>query len=188
MNNKFIIIEGPDNVGKSTLIRGLQHFYNKNTFQCLHFSNVKHDSVEDGIEYSKNLYTQMFESMSNLAKYNNAGMICDRAHLGEMVYGPIYRGYSGEYVLDIERKYTNYGPIWSNLFLITLYDEPENLIARDDGLSFSTDLDKKQAEINNFKNAHDKSLIVNKLLLNIKDNNAEQALSKAIEFIGKKDD
>ena len=35
----------------------------------------------------------------------NANIICNRAHLGECVYAPIYRGYWGEYVFDIENKF-----------------------------------------------------------------------------------
>ena len=58
--------------------------------------------------------------------------------------------YTGEYVLDIEKNFSTYAAIWDNLYLITLVDEPQNLIDRDDGLSFSIDLDKKTTEIDNF--------------------------------------
>lgn len=181
--NLFVIIEGPDNVGKTTLIQNLKNHYNNYTLHSVHYSNVRQNSPEKVIEYSTKLYTEMFQSMFEMSKYDKAGMIFDRSHLGEMVYGPIYRDYTGEYVIDIERKFTHVHPIWDNLFLITLYDEPENLIMRDDGLSFSTDLIKKQNEINNFKNAHTNSLIKHKLLVNIKYNNAEQAADLAIKFI-----
>lgn len=150
MKNKFIIIEGPDNVGKTTLINGIKNYFNDYTFHTIHYSNVKQESTEKVIEYSKKMYKEMFSYMLNSIKFNKSGIICDRSHIGEMVYGPIYRNYTGEYVIDIEKEFSNIKSIWDNLFLITLYDEPENLIARDDGLSFSTNLEKKQNEINNF--------------------------------------
>lgn len=183
MRNLFIIIEGPDNVGKTTLIQNLKNHFNQYTFQTLHFSAVKHSSIEEGIAYSTKQYTEMFELMQHFIKYDKSGIICDRSHLGEMVYGPIYRNYTGEYVLDIEKKYHHIHDLWNNIVLITLYDEPENLIAREDGLSFSADIDKKTTEINNFKHAHDMSTIKNKLLLNIAHHDEQAAKFAVINYI-----
>lgn len=183
-NNLFVIIEGPDNVGKSTLIQGLKNHFNDYTLHSLHYSNVKQDNADDVVKYSTLLYSEMFEMMCNFSNsFQRSGIICDRAHLGEMVYGPIYRNYTGEYVLEIENSYKNHSPIWNDLFLITLIDEPENLIARDDGLSFTVDTVKKENEINSFINAHNKSNITNKLLLNIDSHDQHQALNAVVEFI-----
>lgn len=151
----------------------------------LHFGNVRHDSVEEGLAYSEKQYTEMFKLMVNHLNYENAGIICDRAHLGEMVYGPIYRGYTGEYVLDIEKRFSKYNELWDNLFLIVLTDHPENLIKREDGHSFSIDLDKKQNEINNFINAYEKSTIKNKLHLNVHDYDIEHLANTVIDYIEK---
>jgi thymidylate kinase len=181
--NLFIIIEGPDNVGKSTLIQNLKNKFNNFTLHALHYSNVKQESPAKTIEYSTKMYTEMFQNMFECSKYDKSGMIFDRSHLGEMVYGPIYRGYTGEYVLDVERKFKHIHPIWDNLYLITLIDQPDNLIMRDDGLSFSTDKEKKKTEINNFINAHDKSLIKNKLLINIVHSDAEKVSERVTHFI-----
>ncbi len=181
--NLFIIVEGPDNVGKSTLIQNLKNKFNNFTFHNLHYSNVKQESPSKTIEYSTKMYTEMFQLMFECSKYENTGMILDRSHLGEMVYGPIYRGYTGEYVVDIERKFKHIHPIWDNLYLITLIDQPENLIKRDDGLSFSIDLEKKQTEINNFINAHDKSLIKHKLMINILHSDATKVAERVKHFI-----
>jgi len=186
MQNLFVIIEGPDNVGKSTLIQNLKNSLNDMVFHVLHCSNVKQKNQDAIIKYNKNLYFQMLDLMFHMSTKPSTGMICDRSHLGEMVYGPIYRGYSGDYVLDIENSFRHIGPVFDNLFLVTLIDEPENLITREDGLSFSTDLQKKQREIDLFKNAHEKSGIKYKLLLNIKDHNEEQALHAVLKFIKEK--
>jgi len=189
MRNLFILIEGPDNCGKTTLINNLKNHYSDYTLHALHYSNVKQPTPEKTIEFSTKLYTQMFSIMQNLSTKYKTGVICDRSHLGEMVYGPIYRGYTGDYVLDIEKKNKINISFWDSLFLITLRDSAERLIERDDGLSFSTDLDKKNTEINNFINAHNQSLIKHKLLLDIETHDAEQALDAAVKFIeGKRND
>lgn len=166
-----IIIEGPDNVGKSTLISNLKNHYNTITLHNLHYSNVKGSNIE----YCKKLYFEMFSLLTS-----DKSFICDRSHLGEMVYGPLYRDYSGEFVLDIEKQFDT-----SEITLITLIDDAESLIERDDGLSFSTDIDIKRRELSNFINAHVKSNIKNKLLVNIKDFNEELLKNHIIKFINK---
>ena len=183
MRNMFIVVEGPDNVGKTTLIKNLKDHFNDITFHTLHYTNVKHPSSEELIKYSAKLYEEMFGLMSFVSTKEKSGVICDRSHLGELIYGPIYRGYTGAYVLDIERTFKHIRPVWDNLVLITLYDEPENLISREDGLSFSTDLEKKKTEIENFKAAHEKSLIQHKMLLNIKDRSAQQVTQAVVGFL-----
>lgn len=183
MKNLIIVVEGPDNVGKSTLINNLRNTFNNIAFQIVHYSSAPVSGVNNTIDYNTRMYRSMFDMMKAVSKEEYTGIICDRSHLGEMVYGPIYRGYSGEYVLDIEKKYMDIPSIWDNLFLITLYDEPENVISRDDGLSFSTDIRIKREEIKNFINAHDKSNIKNKLLLNIKNHDADAVLNEVLTFI-----
>lgn len=183
MRNLFILVEGPDNVGKTTLINNIKNHFNDYTFQSLHFSNVKHNSIEEGIEYSTKQYTEMFEMMLFLSKFDKAAVICDRSHLGEMVYGPIYRNYTGTYVLDIEKRFHNMLTFWDSLVLITLVDKPERLIARDDGLSFSIDIDKKNTEIANFKRAHIASNIKHKYLVDIELFDAESVKKVTVDFI-----
>lgn len=181
--NIFLIVEGPDNVGKTTLINNIKNHYNDYTLHTIHYSNVKQSSTEDTIRYTEKLHSEMFRMMLNAVPNDKSGLIFDRSHLGEMVYGPIYRGYTGEYVIDIERKFKHILSIWDNLLLITLVDTPERLIERDDGLSFSTDINKKIKEIKNFKNAHDKSMIKHKLLIDIKDHDAEAVKNVVINKI-----
>lgn len=181
--NMFIIIEGPDNVGKTTLINKLTNHFNYMTFQCLHYGMVKHPTLEQHVAYNKKQYTELFKMMQHHTTLDNAGIICDRAHLGEMVYGPIYRGYTGEYVLDIEKEFINYKPIWDNLFLITLTDKAERLIEREDGESFSIDLDKKLTELANFRHAHESSNIVHKYTVDIETFDADAVGQIVIDYI-----
>jgi len=110
--------------------------------------------------------------------------IYDRSHLGESVYSPIYRNYSGDYVFDIEKESKDFGcKTINSCALIVFVDEPENLIKRDDGLSFSVDLDKKQDEINRFIEAFNKSNIKKKILINIKDRSIEEVHEIIVKFL-----
>jgi len=168
-----VLIEGLDNVGKDTQINAIiKHF--KKTFLHLHYYGcpIKNDK-EANIQWTTELYTEMFDILK--CKDN---VICNRSHIGEMVYAELYRGYSGDFVLDIEAKYPH-----NDLMLITFVDEAENLIERDDGLSFTTDIDKKRKEIDLFVKAHNKSNIGYKLLININNMSIEEVTNKVIEFI-----
>lgn len=158
-----IIVEGPDNSSKSTQIKKIKDYFSEvYAFHTLHYSNVKSKNPK---MYSKVLYNDLFD-MFEFGYKNCIHFICDRAHLGEMVYGPIYRKYNGEFVLQIEEKYKE-KKFWDDVYLIMLIDTPENLISREDGLSFSVDPDTKQKEVDAFKEAFNNSHIKNKLLINI---------------------
>lgn len=104
--------------------------------------------------------------------------IVDRSHIGEMVYSPLYRNYSGDYVLDIEKQYNT-----DNFYLIVLTDRAKNLISRDDGLSHSTDIDKKNEELELFREAFQKSNIKNKYMMNIEGHNENEVLNKVLDYI-----
>ena len=171
-----IIIDGPDNVGKTTQIRNIKNYFNNLPFHTIHYSNIVQKSIEDTINYSKKLYKELFELLNS--KYN---FICDRCHLDELVYGNIYRGYSGDYVIELEKE-CNLDKL-ENLFLIILIDTPENLIKRDDGKSFSIDLDKKKKEIELFKEAFKKSTIKNKILIDINGKNENEVFDEIINFL-----
>ena len=163
--SKIIILEGPDRCGKSTQIKMLMKNLINEPTHVIHYSSIPGLSKEECINFSKILYDDMFQ-LSYDAHSHNRNLIFDRAHLGEYVYGPIYRGYSGDYIFDIEEKWKK-NSFWDSLYLFVFIDKPENLISREDGLSFSVELEKKKQEINNFKEAFDKSKIKKKFLLNI---------------------
>jgi hypothetical protein len=88
----------------------------------------------------------------------------DRSHIGEFVYGHIYRKYDPSYIFAIEDKF-NMLNMWQQTYLITLLDQPEAVVKRDDGKSFSTEIKKKQQEIDRFIEATDRSSIPNKITI-----------------------
>ena len=166
MKVKVVIFEGPDRVGKSTQVKLLfEEFCGRDELvHQLHYSGVKLPK-DDCIRYSKNLYSSMF----NIVHKNRffANFILDRSHLGEYVYGNLYRGYEANWVFDLEADMRDRDPKWfdASFYLITMVLDPKKLVAREDGESFSTDLEKKETEILRFKEAHTRSNVSHKLLL-----------------------
>lgn len=155
---KKIIVEGPDNCGKSTQISNIVEYFNNTPFIKANFSNIKSlKTTEEVQQYSKKLYSYMFEI--------DVPIVCDRGHFGEYVYGKIYRGYEGDYIFDLEQMYNLNEN--EETILILFIDSAENLISRDDGLSFSTNIDIKKLEIKRFKEAFNKSCIKHKALINV---------------------
>jgi len=162
--SKYIICEGPDNVGKDTQINLIMKHYSNLSFQKLHYSALPFKGLEQIIKYSNRLYSDMFRMMSFLKK-KNINLIFNRSHLGETVYAPLYRGYSGDYVFAIEDKYVE--SLRENLYLITFVNDPNIILSRDDGKSFYENSEGVAAEVDGFLRAHRKSKIKNKLQINI---------------------
>ena len=150
--SKFIIIEGTDNTGKDTQQNLIIEKINNLIFHKLHYSSLPFkDNKEKHISYSQKMYDDMFKLMV-LSKDKDINFIFNRSHLGESVYSPLYREYSGDYVFDIEKKYTN--QLRKELYLITLSNDPHTILKRDDGLSFYGNEEEIKAEIDGFNRAH----------------------------------
>ena len=105
-------------------------------------------------------------------------LILDRSHLGETVYSPIYRNYSGDYVYELE----NIVECPKKVFVITLIDKTENLISREDGHSFSTNIDQKNKEIDAFKKANSNTKF-NSLLIDIDGLSPDRVFEKISNFV-----
>jgi thymidylate kinase len=179
--SKFIIIEGNDNTGKDTQQNLIIEKLNNLIFHKVHYSSLpfKND-VDKHTSYSKQMYTDMFRMM-NECKDKDINIIFNRSHLGESVYSPLYRGYSGDYVFDIEKEYVN--KLRENLYLITLTNDPQIIMSRDDGKSFYGNEEEVKAEVDGFNRAHRLSKIKNKLLINIGTMSAEDVSKIIIDFL-----
>jgi thymidylate kinase len=185
--SKFIIIEGTDNVGKDTQQDLIIKNMSNHVFHKLHYSSLPFkDDKDKHAAYSKDLYETMFQLMikskSTETKDDlDINIIFNRSHLGETIYSPLYRGYSGDYVFDIEKKYTK--ALREELYLITLVNDPHTILKRDDGKSFYGNEEEVKAEVDGFKRAHRKSTIKNKLLVNVGTMSAIEVSNILIEFL-----
>lgn len=175
-----IIYEGIDNIGKSTQIELMKTFLTNSTNKSthvLHYSYFKGLNNCDHYKYSVRLYDDMLNAVD---KINDINIIFDRSHIGEVVYSPMYRNYSGEYVYELENKYD-----LSNLYLVTLItSDIESIINRDDNNSLSKNsIDLIRDEINNFVKATNKSNIKNKLILDVSNLSINNIFEKIKDFI-----
>ena len=175
----IVLIEGLDRCGKDTQISNLKSHFKNIQFHEMHYSAIKGLTPEECISYSKKLYNEMFE-LCAYGLETNKSFIFNRAHLGEMVYGKIYRNYEGDYIYDIEKDFKN---ILDKIYLILLVDEANNCIERDDGLSFSIDKVKKEYEKDRFELAYEKSNIKNKILININKKDPEGVFNDIKNFL-----
>jgi len=177
----IIIFESPDNLGKDTQIKLLQKFLIDKPTHIFHYSNISGISNKDCKKYSKKLYTDTFKIIKKL--YKNRHLIFNRFLIGEYVYSPIYRNYNGDYIFNIEKKYCN-EKFWDDIYLISFTDSIENIINREDGKSFSIDPLIKQQEISLFKEAIEKSIIKNKIIIDINGKSIEQVHQEIYKFLG----
>jgi len=186
--SKFIIIEGTDNVGKDTQQDLIIKNMSDHVFHKLHYSSLPFkDDKDKHATYSKKLYETMFLLMmkTKLATFESdldINLIFNRSHLGETVYSPLYRGYSGDYVFDIEKKFTK--ALRKDLYLITLVNDPHTILKRDDGKSFYGNEEEVKAEVEGFTRAHRKSTIKNKLLVNVGTMSAIEVSNILVDFLG----
>lgn len=177
----LIILEGPDRVGKTTqtnLIK--ERMKDHGVFHVVHYSSLPFNDTKIHINYSRKLYKDMFNMMYVLNK-DGHNVIFDRSHLGESVYAPLYRGYNGDFIFDIEEelKYK----ISDDVYLITLVNDPKLVMSRDDGFSFYTNEQEVQNEVDGFIRAHRKSIIKNKLLINVGDMGPTEVSDHIFEFL-----
>lgn len=76
----LIVVEGEDGSGKSTLVNELAHLSLDNGARVKHRGPLKQHPL---IEYVHDLLTYSPDRDT---------IICDRWHVGELIYGPLYRG------------------------------------------------------------------------------------------------
>lgn len=102
------------------------------------------------------------ETMQKFTQLSTAGwdIIMDRAHIGEYVYGHMYRN---NLAADDYMYYCEDFVDMNNTYLLLLTDEPTKVMSREDGLSMSMSIDKITTEKQRFVEGFNKSKITNKM-------------------------
>jgi hypothetical protein len=91
-------------------------------------------------------------------------VVWNRSHIGEFVYGNLYRNTDPEsWVIDLE--YTFHYHERDDIYLLLLTTSPEFSASKDDGKSFASTATSRMVEIDNFRHAFKKSTIKKKLEL-----------------------
>jgi len=171
---KLIILEGGDNLGKSTLIEGICRHFNYDNVIIRHFGKPpKNLSPQDSLNFQFNAFDNEYRLVEAISKHKSSYyediVIWNRAHLGEYVYAQMFRGADPK---DIKSKLLDWEEfmLLSNefdIYLITLTADPEFFFNNEDGNSFSKSLEEKTTELNLFKQAHYFSLIPNKVMIKV---------------------
>jgi thymidylate kinase len=169
MINKFLI-EGLDRLGKSSLIDGIRNALGY--FEVIHYQKPQKLSCYNGdpLIYQENGFRTMFSLLRS-----SAPIICDRAHLGEYVYAPMYRKYSGDYVFNLEVEY-GFAAISSVRLILLTEDFSVSNHFVDDGESF--DISKRAQEQELFIEAFNKSNIKDKRIISVTDRTTGKFRSK----------
>ena len=171
-------IEGLDRLGKSTLIEGIRN--KLGYYEVIHFSKPQrleaykrasdHQLSFAGVPMeSQQVYQYQRAGFLNsmLMAKSGARIIFDRWHIGEAVYAPMYRGYSGDYVFQQEADSGLADT--DNARLILLWEDFE--VAKhfvDDGQSLGA-IENRQEEQERFKAAFAKSNIRDKRMICVTD-------------------
>jgi thymidylate kinase len=195
--NKLIIIESGDRLGKGTLIKGLCEYFDYKNITVRHCDKPPKDlTPKESFDFQFKCFEQEFKLIDYLSHinkkftYHDNIIIYDRFYLGEFVYGQMFRNNDPNQIknkiLALEHYYLKHN-LWLDVYLITLTADPQFFLEREDGNSFSKNLEEKTKELELFKKAHEFSMIKNKLLINV-DKNKEfrgklQILDEVINFI-----
>jgi thymidylate kinase len=172
----IVCIEGVDRCGKSTVC---SHLQNEHGFGYMHFSKPEGSNNLERAHFQKGTFDRMFKFVEALEK-QEANIVLDRAHLGELVYGPMYRGDSGvdlSYIHELERLYGG-----SMILILMVHQNLDVIRDRDDGLGF--DISKLEKEQELFVSAFIDSQISTKTILDVTDLDIPQVLAKLEALLG----
>ena len=180
----IIIVEGMDRAGKDTLINNLRSVIKTPRITVLH--EGKPPKGVDQQEWSENHYLHFMAALVDHAD-SGSTVICNRSHLGETVYGPMFRGINADHIWELEKQFVNDingDYCFSDVFLIVLVDDPKNLAARADGNSNEETIEQIVLVKTKFEEAFDKSAIPSKRLINIAGMTTDQVFVSVRNFIG----
>jgi hypothetical protein len=168
---KLIIIEGTDRTGKDTLVNRViqdhRHVVKR------HWGFPKVETNGEKTAYQKRSFREefVFYDLLYVNTPSDMIMIWNRAHIGEFVYGTIYRDSQPEtWVWDLEKEF--FMDEIDEVYLVLLYADPEFVAQKDDGKSYSAKIEDKTREISAFLNAFENSGIKNKLKIKVNEGNS----------------
>lgn len=152
----IVMVDGPDRLGKSSLCQELCHELD---YMSMHFSRPEGKTSSERAYYQMGTFDRMFRFVGAIGdQMSGSRIVFDRSHLGEMVYGPLYRGDSGvdpSYVYDMETMYTHGRAPYYTLLVLLKTTDFETIRSRDDGLSF--DISRLEEETELFSEAFERS-------------------------------
>lgn len=154
---KVIIIEGPDNTGKNTLI---QNILDNNKIVKLIHCDKPEDEVDPFEEQCRLFYTHAYyaaqDFKNNQIPYSGINVIVfNRFYQGEYVYGQMYRNGNPDKIKQMVKICEDYlinNIGYDNIYYVQLLSTSSKLLKKnDDGKSLSgADVEKMNKEIELF--------------------------------------
>lgn len=168
---KTIIFEAQDRCGKDSYIKALTS--NLQNYTVRHWSFPQGTTDFARTVWQKRTFQEEFSHWSTLRhQFSNSNHILfwNRSHLGEFVYGTLYRDSNPEsWVPQLE---TLYGFAQdSEIYLIQLVADAGFLSLHDDGNSYAENPEQRALEAELFHKAIQQSTIQNKLTIKINNGN-----------------
>ncbi len=176
---KHIFVEGPDNVGKTLLIKKLCEHFAYNNVSVRHFGKPpKGMSSVETLDFQFEVFSKEMlfaDYIRNIMdkddkKYHENVIIWDRTHLGEYVHSQLFRGIDKNIIkpklLDFEKQHLK-----SDQYLILFTSDPMFLLQHEDGESLSQTLEEKTQESKLFKEIFNLSIIQNKKIIKVDNDN-----------------
>jgi thymidylate kinase len=179
---KLLIIEGTDRTGKDTLIKSLMAKYPNS--EMVHWGYPVGDTNDEKTEYQKMSFGYLMRWFKFKKIMGNLDLlIWNRSHIGEYVYGTIYRdSYPQLWIPELEDEFLKDD---KDVYLVLLQADAEFIVSQEDGKSYSDRLEDKQLEIAKFEEAFNNSIILNKTKIKVNNGN-EYNLSDEITEIVKR--
>ena len=185
---KLLIVEGLDQVGKDTLIESIAREYKHVIKRHWGFPKGENNDEKTAFQQRQFMWEFNFYKKNKYDFYTDDEMlmIWNRSHIGEFVYGTIYRNSNPETWIPVLESGFHFDTN-PNIYLVYLYADPEFVVKEDDGKSYSAKLEDKTREINAFHKAIDDSQIKQKLKIKVNDGDnylsKDEILKKVKEFI-----
>lgn len=156
----LILVEGLERCGKTTTVNYLRSVIHNPKLIVHHSAKPpKGLTRQESQTWSAVHYTEVTQKFSELSE-KGWDVIMDRAHIGEYVYGHMYRGIgkNDRYIFDTEHFFNI-----SDTYLVLLTDDPAQVHSREDGQSLSTNTDAITIERERFIEGVGISRVLNKL-------------------------
>jgi len=172
---KVIIIEGPDNTGKNTLIQSIVD--NNKVVKIVHCDKPKVEPGDDPFEEQcRTFYIHAYNAVQDKLRKDIDVIVFNRYYQGEYVYGQIYRNGDRKKIkemIKITEEYLLKNFDYDDILYVQLNSSSVNLLKKnDDGKSLSeANMYKMQREIDLFNEVYEYSILKkHKILINDGDN------------------
>ena len=157
-----IILEGCDKTGKTSIAKKLIELCP--TLKYLHFTAPK--NYGDG----QKQYIKLIKKLNN-----EHGLVCDRSWLGEGVYAPLMRGYTPDYLRNLEKSILNH----NYLFLI-IADENKVLKRFDGKFIIPAQINYVLSE---FKKEFDNCNVQKKFVIDTTNDNISTCVNNILNYV-----